>query len=79
VFGLQAIANVLEISLRKLQYLLELPAGERPPVRHGHRGAYAVISRLQDWVDSQDMDHAVHRELARTRRPQASDPPPRAA
>jgi hypothetical protein len=72
VLGLEAIAGRLGISLRKLKYLLDRPAGERPPVRIGHRGYYAVDSRLQDWVDAQDMDAGVHRELKRMGRVEAS-------
>lgn len=67
VFGLVDIARSLGISERKLRMLLDLPAGERPPVRMGHRGFYAIKSRLQDWIDAQDMDAGVYRALRRAK------------
>lgn len=71
VYGLQRIAKALGVSLRKLQYLLQKPAGERPPVRVGHRGPYAVRSQLQQWVDAQDVDYGVHRVLGAVGRARA--------
>ena len=68
VFGLKAIRAVLGVSRSRLHELRCLPAGERPPIRWGHRGYFAVVSRLKDWMDSHDMDAEVYRELRRTKR-----------
>lgn len=59
IWGLERIAITLGISRSKLVRLLDRPAGERPPVRHCHRGWYALESRLRDWVDAEDMDGGV--------------------
>ncbi len=67
IWGLERIALALGFSLRKLKRLLSRAAGERPPVRHSHRGYYAYPSRLQNWVDCEDMDAGVHIELQRAK------------
>lgn len=84
VFTMERIAKALGISVRKLHMLMGRPAGERPPVRCGHRGIYAIRSQLQAWVDAQDMEYGVARMLGRRGRAAAmrgstSEPPPRAA
>lgn len=73
VWGLAKIARVLGVGLTTLKRWLELPAGERPPVRRCHRGYYAFVSRLQDWVDTQDEDAGSYlaRQRQRQRRPQS--------
>lgn len=68
VWTLEAIAQTLAISLRTLKRLLTRPAGERPPIRHCHRGYYAYRSRLQAWVDVEDLDAGLHLELLALRR-----------
>lgn len=85
VYSMERIAKALGISVRKLHLLMHRPAGERPPVRCGHRGIYAIRSQLQAWVDAQDMEYGVARMLGRGGRAAAmrgsrpSDVPPRAA
>lgn len=63
VWGLDNIAKALGVSLRTLQRMLAWPRGERPPVRHCHRGYYAWEVKLRQWVDANDMDAGVYREL----------------
>lgn len=60
IWGLGNVATTLGISLATLKRLLKRPAGERPPVRHCHRGWYAIESRLRDWVDAEDMDGGLY-------------------
>lgn len=82
VYGLKAIADRLGISLRRLHELRALPAGQRPPIRHGLRGYYAIPVMLKAWDDAHDMDDGVHREMKRGGRIEAAlrgAPPPEAA
>ncbi len=73
IWGLEQIAARLGISRRTLIRLLGRPAGERPPVRKCHRGWYAFESRLQDWVDAEDMDGGVALALDAQRAQPAQD------
>lgn len=63
IWGLDSIAKALGVSLRTLQRMLDLPDGERPPIRHCHRGYYAWEIKLQCWVDANDMEAGVYRKL----------------
>ncbi len=65
VYGWKAIAAALGVSIRRAQELATRP--HQPiPVRRSHRGIRALVSRLQDWVDAEDMDYRVSLEAKRT-------------
>lgn len=67
-YGWKEIAGALGVSVRKAQEYATRDAGEKLPIRRGHRGIYAYVTRLQDWVDVEDMAYATHIELQRARR-----------
>lgn len=69
IWTLESIAAALQVDERTLRRWLRRPPGERPPVRRCHRGFYAHESRLQDWVDAEDMDAGVYMRLGRDKRP----------
>jgi len=73
IWGLDNIARALGVSLRTLQRMLDWPNGERPPIRHCHRGYYAFEIKLQLWVDANDMDAGVYRKLMASTREGATD------
>ncbi len=62
--GWKEIALALRVSVRTAK---ELAARSREPVpvRKDHRGVYAIRSRLQDWVDSEDVAYRSHLRLVR--------------
>lgn len=64
--GWKEIADALRVSVRRAQELAARP--EEPlPIRKDHRGVYAIRSRLQDWVDAEDLAYAAHLRLVRAR------------
>jgi len=65
--GWKEIALALRVSVRTAK---ELAARELEPlpVRKDHRGVYAIRSRLQDWVDSEDVAYKAHLRLVRSER-----------
>ena len=71
VYGWKDIARVLEISVRSAQERADR-AVDPLPIRVGHRGPWAYVSALRDWVMRQDVAYTVslrlHRETSRGRR-----------
>jgi hypothetical protein len=58
VYGWKDIANLLEISVRSAQERARR-AVDPLPIRLGHRGVWAYVSALRDWVMRQDVAYAV--------------------
>ena len=58
VYGWKDIAHVLEISVRSAQERAQR-AIDPLPIRVGHRGPWAYVSALRDWVMRQDVAYSV--------------------
>lgn len=80
VYGWKDIARVLEISVRSAQERANRTL-DPLPVRVGHRGPWAHVSALRDWVMRQDVAYNValrlHRDHTRTGRARAAPNPRR--
>jgi hypothetical protein len=74
VYGWKDIADVLELSVRSAQERAQR-AIDPLPIRVGHRGPWAYVSALRDWVMRQDVAYSValrlHRDEARAARRRA--------
>jgi hypothetical protein len=66
VYGWKDIAHVLEISVRSAQERAQR-AIDPLPIRVGHRGPWAYVSALRDWVMRQDVAYAVALRVQRAR------------
>lgn len=68
VYGWKDIAQVIEVSVRTAQERAARTL-DPLPIRVGHRGAWAYLSALRDWVMRQDVSYSValrvHRQHAR--------------
>lgn len=64
VFGWKDIASALTVSERTAQ---EYAARNRDPlpVEVGHRGAWAYVTALRDWMRRQNVPYRTHLELKR--------------
>lgn len=67
VYGWKDVARVLGISVRAAQERAHR-AYDPLPMRNGHRGPWAYVSALRDWVMRQDVAYtvALHEHRAAT-------------
>ncbi len=65
--GWKEIALAMSVSVRTAKELADRPS-EPLPVRKDYRGVYAIRTRLQDWVDAEDMSYKAHLRVIRATR-----------
>ena len=63
--GWKDIAKVLGVEVRAAQDRAKR-AVDPLPVRMGHKGPWAYVSALRDWIYRQDMAYQVHIQLRET-------------